>query len=462
MASWAVRRRTAAQRPLYEMSDHGHPIAVRQQDFAPPSRSGSWGTFAESFLRFNEKALRELDVAASLVPGRPEPTIHLVPGGRTGAIPLRSAQSGNPIAGLIVRPRFGWPGVGQVMSETGWAASPSFLELPLVPGSARQIPPWVLAGPVLFRLSALLDSIVPGYTVKEETRASPRGRIVWPRYLNESLARGAWHHVPCRFPDLSSDPELRSAIRWALERVRGDLVKVSRQEPVGLSLVLLATRLLDALKDVEPRKPQSERLQRIQGGRALMNQTLLLGIQALGWIADERGLGGGQEMDGLAWQLSLDILWERYVEATIRNEVKREGGEVRVGRLGETVFPVNWTSKTPRSVSKLVPDLVVHRGAAVRIVDAKYKAHYADLDEQSWARITDDVREAHRADIHQVLAYASLYDAEQITATLIYPLRRSTWEALHARNRDRAVASLFHGKRNVQLELRGLPFGGRH
>ena len=108
-----------------------------------------------------------------------------------------------------------------------------------------------------------------------------------------------------------------------------------------------------------------------------------------------------------------------------------------------------------------MPDIVVRKGRSIRVVDAKYKAHFADLDEQAWVRMTDDIREAHRADVHQVLAYASLYDAQDITATLIYPLRRNTWEALRDRKRDRAKAELFHGSRRVILELRGIPFGGR-
>jgi 5-methylcytosine-specific restriction endonuclease McrBC regulatory subunit McrC len=95
----------------------------------------------------------------------------------------------------------------------------------------------------------------------------------------------------------------------------------------------------------------------------------------------------------------------------------------------------------------------------VHIVDAKYKAHFADLDEFAWMKLADEIRDAHRADVHQVLAYASLYDAEDVTATLVYPLRQATWEALSERGRDHARADLFHGNRRVRLELRGLPFG---
>jgi len=138
-ASRSTRRWTPNQKPLYTAVDHGRAVHIRQTDFAPQSRSGGWGTFAESFIRFNEAPLRELDVTFNLVPSSPEPAIQLRPGGRAGAVPLRSAQTGAVVAGLVVKPRFGWAGVGSVMSETGWVASPAFLDAPLVPGSARQV-----------------------------------------------------------------------------------------------------------------------------------------------------------------------------------------------------------------------------------------------------------------------------------------------------------------------------------
>jgi hypothetical protein len=189
-ASRQPPRRSPDQKPLYAAVDHGRGILVKQADFARATRGGSWGTFAESFMRLNERALRELDVVPTLIPSHPEPAIQLTPGGRAGAIPLRSAESGSIVAGLIVRPRFGWTGVGAVMAETGWSASPIFLELPLVPGSARHVPPWVLAGPVLFRLRALLETITPRYAMREEVRQTPRGEVLWGATLR-SLSRGA-------------------------------------------------------------------------------------------------------------------------------------------------------------------------------------------------------------------------------------------------------------------------------
>jgi len=255
------------------------------------------------------------------------------------------------------------------------------------------------------------------------------------------------------------DPELRSYIRWAIERVRAELATVGHREPVAGALIQLAVKLLEGLRDVQARRPRSFAIERASRADMLMQAAVRQGLQALGWIADDRGLGGGQEMDGLAWHIPLEVLWERYVEARIRTEVAREGGDLSVGRLGQTVFPLHWSTSSARSLTHLVPDIVVRRGRSIRIIDAKYKSHFADIDDHAWIKMADEIRDAHRADIHQVLAYASLYEADDVTATLIYPLRRDMWESLRERKRDCARAELFHGNRRVQLELQGLPFG---
>ena len=359
-----------------------------------------------------------------------------------------------------MRPRFGWPGVGRVLGEIGWHAGPDFLDLPMVPGSGREVPPWVLAGPVLARLAELMRSLRRGYESAEEVLRRPRGRLLWPRYLAESLARGRWDRLPCRFPDLSIDPQLRRVVRWTLERIHRDLIRVGVTDRIALVLAELDVRVIEAVSDVTPKMPSSDELRRLSGGQGLIEEAVRRGLEAIAWVVDERGLGGGRELDGLAWQLPLDRLWESYVESVVRKETAITGGTVKVGRLAETTFPVLWSDPTHRSLGHLVPDIVVRRRRSVRVVDAKYKAHLAELDEQGWRDFADDAREAHRADVHQVLAYASLFDADDVTATLVYPLRRSTWEALRARRRDISAADLTHAGRRVRLELRGLAFGG--
>jgi len=248
-------------------------------------------------------------------------------------------------------------------------------------------------------------------------------------------------------------------VRWTIERVRSELATLGATDPIAIGLVVLATRLLEGLLDVTARVPARHQLGRLMGSPLLGDTILRRGIEAMAWVVEERGLGGGRELDGLSWSLPLSELWESYVESVVRREAALTGGVVKVGRSGETVVPIHWSDSAHRSLGHLLPDIVVLRGRSVRIVDAKYKAHLAELDESGWHRFADHAREAHRADVHQVLAYAALYGVEEVTATLVYPLRLGTWEALRARGRDLSRAEVHHGGRSVRLELRGLPFG---
>lgn len=447
-------------KPLLVATDHGQAVTVPPENFAGPNqRSGGWGSYPEAFFRLNASAFKALDIKTEVASNNNGIVVKLLPGGHSGAVPLKSALTGQIAGGLIVKPRFGWSGVGQILHETGWHAAPEFLELPLVPGSAREVPPWVLAGPVLARLKSLIDSLIPGFRQAEEVLIKPRGQIIWAKYLSNSLVKGKWHHIPCRFPDLATDPLLRRHIRWTLERIHQDILGAGGNDPIALSLAALAIQLINLLNDVTPIMPRHEELDRYKIKSPISGEILRQGIEAIAWIVDERGLGGGNERDGLAWVLPLEKLWEGYIESIYRKEAAETGGEIRVGRLGETVFPLNWSDSTHRTLGHLVPDIVIRWGNHIQIVDAKYKAHLAEVDETGWQQLEQEVRETHRADLHQILAYASLYDTQEITATLVYPLRFSTYTSLRERNRDRSYADLFHCGPHLRLELRGLPFG---
>lgn len=450
--------RTQRSKPLIKVTDHGPAVVVDPALYAPPQRDRGWGSFVDGFLRANEGALARLDCRLEVGAEPSGAVVRIRPGGHTGAVPLRSAQTRAVVGGLVVRPRFEWAGVGRVLRDTGWAAAPDFLDLPLVPGSGREVPPWVLAAPVIGRLAELLRSSRRGYQEKVEDLKQPRGRVLWSEYGQRRLTTGRWGSLPCCYSDLASDPKVRRWIRWGLERVRTDLIAAGGRDPLALALAREATRLVQSIAET-PLFPSRHDLQSAGRVDALLSAAIGRGLQALGWLVDERGLGGGREMDGLAWTLRLDHLWELYVASHLARETRVTGGQLLAGHRGQTVFPLRWDDPSLRSMGHLAPDIVVRRQDELLVYDAKYKAHLAELDETGWAYMADEWRESHRADVHQALAYAALFESHKVTTTLVYPLRPATFEALHARGRDVAQAELFHGGRHLTLRLRGLPFG---
>ena len=80
--------------------------------------------------------------------------VTLEAGNVVGAIPLFSPTSGMLDYGLVIQPRFPWPGIGPMLAEMGWRIAPTPLKLPLLKRSERKVPPWVISCMVLARLKA--------------------------------------------------------------------------------------------------------------------------------------------------------------------------------------------------------------------------------------------------------------------------------------------------------------------
>ncbi len=442
---------------LLRLEDQGRSIRLDPGSLGIHGRDRSWNLFARDLINANSPQLDALAVTPILEPEPDQICVYLRPGGTIGSIPLRSPATRKVIGGLVVRPRFGWNDIGPLLQEIGWTASPRLLPFPLVPGAAKEVPPWVLAGPIIERFRALLGELTPGFRWQEEPRQSPRGQILWDRYQNEQLRAGRFHELPCRFPDLGPDLLLRGMIRWGIEVVRRSLAGWVAIDPIARRLAELAAELSRRTADAKAIVPSKAQLDGILLTNNLPSFALQRGMQALAWLVDERGLAGTAQSDGLAWCLPMHELFERWVEHLVRLWARGIGAQVRSGRVHETLVPIRWKRAEARSLNSLIPDLVVQRGVHTWIVDAKYKGHFEELDEHRWAELADELRQEHRHDLHQVLAYASVFGGEQVTTVLAYPMRLHTWQALAERNLTFTSATVNTGTRQLTIALIGLP-----
>ena len=442
---------------MVQLIDQGDARTLDPSQFRFGGRDQSWNTQADNFRRANEATLDQLAVRIELETRIDEIALRLRPGGSIGAVPIRAPHTQKVAGGVLVQPRFGWNGIGFLLQEMGWIASPNILELPMVPGSAREIPPWVLAGPVVARFAAALQRLKQGFSVREEVLQQPRGQILWDRYATEQMARGTPHLLPCRFPHLGPDTTLRSWIRWGLEHLRRSMVPSRGVDVLASRLIDQIDSLLISLVDVFSQVPSRHELQQLSRRLRLSSDAIVRATDALGWLVDERGLAGKAETDGLSWSMVMSQLFEVWVEQLVRRWSRDHGGVVRAARSGETLFPIQWQRALGASMGSLVPDLVIDIGDRKIVVDAKYKRHLEELDDRRWAELSEELRTEHRHDLHQVLAYASLYDSAEMTAILAYPMNLNTWQRLAQTGQTVNFARLTTEGRQLSLGLLGVP-----
>jgi hypothetical protein len=441
------------QKHLLVLNDQSDGKLIFPEDFGINSRSGTWDTKAYNFIRVNDPAFSALNITPHLKPDIDNIQIKLEAGGIIGAVPLKSPDNQKVVGGVVVKPRFGWDGYGPLLNAIGWSASPEFLKLPLVPGSAREIPPWVIAGPLIRRIAQLLKEISRGFEWVEEVRQSPRGQILWQNYISKQIAHGAFHQLPCRFPELGSNNLLRSYLRWGLEKIRFSLIPQGRSDAVARILVGEADNLLYDLHDVVSKIPDRNTIDHILINIGLPSSVLRDGLEALGWIIEERGLAGNTEMDGLSWRLQMHELFERWVECIARHWSSGFGG------TGDARVPIRWNRPGTGSLIDLAPDIVVRNRDTVFILDAKYKNHLEELDDQRWRELSENMKIEHRHDLHQVMAYASLYDASRVVSLLVYPIFQGSWMKLADSGKEISRAYLPVESKQIEVGLIGIPLG---
>jgi hypothetical protein len=218
-----------------------------------------------------------------------------------------------------------------------------------------------------------------------------------------------------------------------------------------------AGALIGSLDDVPPRAPDHRTLDRLLLMTGLPSIALRQGLEGLGWILDERGIGGPAQTDGLSWRLPMHSVFEHWVEAIARRWARTFGGRVTSARIGDSRTPLRWERPGAGSLGALEPDIVVEAGDTVFVLDAKYKSHFEELDETRYRQMEEELRGEHRHDLHQVLAYSTLFDSPRVVAILVYPVYSSTWTAFSQRRIAATRAVIPAGNRRIEVCLVGVP-----
>ena len=455
------KHKLARETAIFEIEDHSQlkiPAVTLVRGDTPRNYQGLAARLAHQFLGQNYGMLRDFEINGDVYYDGSAVMLQLHAGGKAGALPLISPTSGRPDYGLVIKPRFGWQGIGPMLGAMGWKVIPVPLRLPLLPRSDRKIPPWVLSTTILLRLQTLLDRLDRKFEYSEDDLTAPRGQVNWARYATVNIPRAGFLNVPCRFPDLRSDRELKGAIHYTLLKQLSSLQSQRTAGVIVLQLLSLCQSLLEKVRDVPAVQPSHLTMSRwLQGN--LKTDVFRRGIQAVEWTVEERGLAGLGDLQGLPWILPMDQFFEAWVETVVSQMAKRMGGALRTGRQRETITPISWNPPYIGSQRYLLPDLILEREQETVIFDAKYKNHWEELKRDSWVGLEKELQEQHRSDLLQVLAYSTVSESKKVVCCLAYPCHAQTWHSLLKRGRPFHKASVRAGNRSVELILTAVPMG---
>ena len=112
-----------------------------------------------------------------------------------------------------------------------------------------------------------------------------------------------------------------------------------------------------------------------------------------------------------AWRMDMATLFERYVQHILASCMQQSAGQVITNKR------IRGSGRIPQwGVHHLEPDAMMILNGKVVMADAKYKANSYAESVQS-----EVLRETHRADLHQILAYCAFEPQDRKTGILFYP-----------------------------------------
>jgi hypothetical protein len=180
--------------------------------------------------------------------------------------------------------------------------------------------------------------------------------------------------VPCTYPDLRGDRILKGAIAFALDRQLRVLQTQVEHGACVHRLVELCEHLMMKVRGIASvQPPQSTFQRRMQ--RAMRSTQFIDGLQAIEWTAEERGLAGLSDLEGIPWTMPMNDFFEAFAETVLQSIAQRLGAHLKVGRRRETTHPISWSPPFVGSQRSLIPDIWQEWQDTTLIVDAKYKRH---------------------------------------------------------------------------------------
>jgi McrBC 5-methylcytosine restriction system component len=406
---------------------------------------------AESFVRFNQSRLDLFNCTAKIVISEArQVSVRINTGICIGALPLKAPSNGKLDLGLCITPKSGWDGLGALLSDSQTLISPQLPRIGVLPKSDSQTPTWVISAVVLKRLELFVLTLPKAFNALLTQSTQPTGSIVWNRYIQQSLSIGR----PDRLIIKQSVFQYRTHILSLLHATANQHIQALSKH--GRRFERLLQRF-EKIRHLSKSAPQSW---------APLNETIanardevsLEALDAMRWTRDNTGLGGIQAQKGLAWKLNMEQIFEAWVATVVTEVGRRCGGRSKVGALRQTLKPIVW-QQTTRTQNSLIPDVELETHQATLIVDAKYKDHW-NAFHTGWHSSDVVVKENHRNDLLQVLAYAASHSSPRKVCVLVYPCSKAEWEERFKNNQLFLKANVAPGNQvGVELVLTAIPFG---
>ncbi len=365
--------------------------------------------YLQKFIEYNSESFKFLDIQPSIVGYDKNVALCFRSSKYVGAIPLQSPVTGKQIGDFIVTPRFVerdiFEDYVEIIDLLGTDIRPEFIDsLPLASGKRLKPPLYLEAVKFIDTLEKLVLHPWRKFDSIEQISNEPSGQINWTKYINNEYKVENRLKFPTKKNVLNEIHSEYSEIKYVFKICKNEILSANTPLRIKTALYSRLNKLEERLYYHKPKATNKIKIRLsdsviVKLCKEQANRVLNFNL-----------------VDGTAWRIDFSDVFEKFIQYIFKEVAKEIGGRVYSNfkfHYSRALKEYSWYSW---QLKHLEPDVIFEREDTLIFIDAKYKSNLYNKYDQS-----ELLKEDHRHDLHQILAYLSFDEAKNKIGFLCYP-----------------------------------------
>lgn len=322
-----------------------------------------------------------------------------------GSIPLRASDTGKQIGDFVVMPRFTgrnkFEDYIEILNLLGKEISPDIIDsLPLASGRNFRPPLYLEAVKFITSLEKLTKRKWQKFNNIEKSSSQPTGQINWTKYIANEYKIENRLKYPLRKNVLSEFHSEYGQIRYVYDICRNELLSSNTPQRIKNALRSKLNFLNERLYFHKPNATSKITIQFSDSptvkdckeqGNKILNYNLA---------------------ESTAWRVDYSDVFEKFIQYIFKEVANETGGKL----FSNYKFHSRSSKYYSWELKHLEPDAMYQKENTLVFIDAKYKSNLYNKFGQS-----EKLKEDHRKDLHQIMAYSSFSNTNFKYGILCYP-----------------------------------------
>lgn len=376
------------------------------------------GQYLQKFIDYNLSQFQFLGVQPLITGTDQNTSLSFRSSCFIGTIPLRSSDTGKQIGDFVVMPRFNgcdrFEDYIEILSLLGTEISPEVIDsLPLASGKNFRPPLYLEAVKFISALEALTSRPWRKFDNVENVSNQPTGQINWNKYVNNEFKIENSLKFPNRKNTLNEFHREYAEIRYVFDICKNELLSSNTPPRIKNTIRPKLNFIIEKLYNHKPKatdnisvKSSDSPTVRICKDQA--NKILKFNL-----------------VDSTAWRVDFSDVFEKLIQYIFKKVAKETGGVL----LSNFKFHSSTSKHYSWELKHIEPDAIYQKENLLVFIDAKYKSNLYNKFATS-----ETLKDDHRRDLHQIMAYSSFSKTNFKYGFLCYPSEKLELKKMKFKN----------------------------